>query len=638
MIIGKDVSVMGEKKLKREIEGYYTDDRIKVPLKLYLCRVFGDLLVFKIKIFPGATEEKIQHHLGTVKQILKLQLFQLYKEGSELYFVVSKCRNFDNRLRGILTRPTYTEHTRGMAVPFPIGFNALRKPLIVDLVSYVHWLLGGSPKSGKTVCVQCLIASIVWSCSPENVNLIVFDGASNLTGFDGLPHLSCPVIHDTDTGFMVISALEKEMERRLLIKKEDVEEFNRLPYIICVWDESKSFISGIGSKHMAQHLPAIISNILRLGRNAKIHIVLIAQDPLVKEMKCEIGNITARLAFTCANPSYSVTILGKGGAEKLSGEGEMYFKSPQHTGLQYIKGAYISSGEIDTVCARVKSKYNVASPDGIKWDDSRKFIIDADDFEHGNASVFMGGDDILLTSPAITKQDIDDKLFAKIIIWTLGRKTVSGNAIHKAFEALDVSARDGDKFLERLYKLGIAGEPNVKSPRNVKPTCIEDLSDEVISFLNHYDYTTEDIQKVFNARLGNPDIVEDVEADTLNVLPQPGCEPSVVHTVVTNSRDKELAMDEEKKSITDSIHNLAIIIKIIGDIAFQANLLALNAAVEAARAGEHGKGFAIVSDEVRNLATKSHQSAKYVANMVDGLIAKSDLYFQLADQHTDAVL
>jgi len=98
-------------------------------------------------------------------------------------------------------------------------------------------------------------------------------------------------------------------------------------------------------------------------------------------------------------------------------------------------------------------------------------------------------------------QDIADEVFAEIIMWTLERKTVSGNAIFKAFKDYGVGERKAGRILERLYKLGIAGNANVKLGRKVLPGCIEDLSPEAIDFLDRCGYTQEDIEKAFDARL-----------------------------------------------------------------------------------------------------------------------------------------
>jgi predicted Ser/Thr protein kinase len=152
----------------------------------------------------------------------------------------------------------------------------------------------------------------------------------------------------------------------------------------------------------------------------------------------------------------------------------MYFVSNKHKGLEYLKGAKIMEKEIDTVCDHIRSTY-----EDMKWDDSYKFTIDfeiTDDVEG-----------MLAISPVATAQEIEDALFARIIIWSLERETVSANAIHLAFKDDKVGERQSKKFLERLQSLGIVGEMAKKRQgRKVLITCVEDLPDEARVIFDRY--------------------------------------------------------------------------------------------------------------------------------------------------------
>jgi S-DNA-T family DNA segregation ATPase FtsK/SpoIIIE len=630
-------------KYKKQIIDHYKDI---VPLELKFVSVTDNLFVFRIEFILGTAEDKIRKNLSDVGQALKFPLFQLHREDSELFLVASKCKDFDNRLLGILTSPVYEEHTKDMAIPYPIGFDVMRRPILVDLVVYKHFLIGGASNSGKTIGLRSLITSTLWRCSPENVNLVVIDGPAELVDFNMLPHLSCPIIQTTDIGYNAVMAVHKEMKRRLILKNEDAVEFNLLPAIVLIIDECVSFVAGINSKQMSQSLAGTISLILRMGRHAKVYAILATQNPSVEEMKCDLSPITTRVAFACGKPHSSVTILGEGGAEQLSGNGEMFFASKKHTGLQYIKGAYISSEEIDAVCVHVRAKYDTTSPDGIKWDDSRKFIIDTDSFECADASVAFDADYGLLASPAITKQDIDDKLFVQIIMWSLERETVSTNQIKDAFGIGWPQARG---FLEKLFNCGIVGNQISKLPRKVLPILLGDLSSEVINLLNRHGYTEADINKTLDAKNSvniSSDAVNVTDASLKASPSENECSAvqimlieKITESMPTINNNGEIAshqlwadgVDGAIKDITASIYNVASVIKAIDDIAFQTNLLAHNIADETARAGEHGKSFSMIADEVRNLAVQSQQVAKNATNMIESLIAKSESYFQLAE-------
>ena len=571
------------KKFKNKILEYYAE--VRVPFRLEFVHEKGNLLTYRIKFVAGTTEDRIRHYLKDVAQMLKVELFQLHRVGMDLFLVIAKDKMIDNSLLRIITNPQYAEHTKDMQVPYPIGFNVMGRPVIVDLVKYIHWLLGGSSNSGKTVGVKCLITGIIWSCSPEDVNLIIYDGASNLTQFDGAPHLSGSVMQEPEMGFLAVMKQHEEMERRIKLKNEDIEEFNRLPILVGVFDEFISLIASISDKNMSKYLTDKMSQLLRRGRHAKIHLVLAAQDPLIKDMKCDIGNASSRLAFTCAKLNYSMTILGESGAQNLSGDGEMYFKSNKHTGLEYIKGAYISSGDITKVCEYIRAKYEDA-----EWDDSYKFTLDGGNF--GKPAPCTSAD-----TPVLTEQEIEDRLFAKIILWTLDHETVSALQLKTTF---NMGWPRANVFLDRLHELGIVGDPHGKLPRKVLVACIEDLTEDVISFLDSHEHVT-------------------VDEDALTESPQSECEFSTDHVPASAA---------ELKS---TVNEVSRAIKIVQDIAFQANLLALNATVEASKAGEHGAGFAAVAEEVRDLAAKCQDAAANILDLIQDLVCKFEDYFQTAD-------
>ncbi|MCL2203417.1 MAG: FtsK/SpoIIIE domain-containing protein [Defluviitaleaceae bacterium] len=462
------------KKYKRRSLEYYA--KVGVPFELDFVRAKENLLIYRIKFVAGTTEGRIRQYLRDVAQMLKVQLFQLHRTGRDLFLIVAKDKMLDNRLLRIIANPQYPEHTKGMRIPFVIGYGVLEQPIIVDLPEYIHWLFGGSSNSGKTVGLKCLIISIICSCSPEDVNLILYDGASNLAQFDGVPHLSGDVMQDPESGFDAIMKLYEKMEWRIKLKREDIEEYDRQPFIVGVFDEFISLIASISDRNMAKQLTDKMSQLLRRGRHAKIHMVLAAQDPLIKDMKCDIGNASSRLGFTCTKPNYSMTILGESGAQNLSGDGEMYFKSNKHTGLVYIKGAYISSDEIDAVCKHICAKYE----DG-DWDDSRRFTLDDEGFGESELGAGAG-------TPVLTEQEIEDRLFAKIILWALQRETVSAQQIKTDF---NMGWPRANMLLDRLNEIDIVDDPYGKQPRKVIPACVEDLPEDVIDFLESQGYTAE---------------------------------------------------------------------------------------------------------------------------------------------------
>ncbi len=139
-----------------------------------------------------------------------------------------------------------------------------------------------------------------------------------------------------------------------------------LPAIVCVIDEYVSFINNIDDKKQSADIASKISNIIRRGRHAKIHLVISTQDPALKNMKVDVGNITTRLAFKCAKYHNFIAILGESGAEQLQGKGTLLFKAHNYSAPIYLQRAYISDDEAAELVNYVKAKEN---------DFSNKFLI-----------------------------------------------------------------------------------------------------------------------------------------------------------------------------------------------------------------------------------------------------------------------
>jgi len=255
-----------KKKIKKDIKRiiqYFS--HVGVPIDISWYSIEGNRTIFKIKYLPGTMEKKIRAFLKDICQLLKLHTFQLHREDKKLFFVALKEKINNNRLLQIFANSTYRNVMRCMYIPYAVGFDIIGQPVIVDIKSLPHLLIGGASNSGKTMGLQCLITSIVLNCSPRDINLIIFDGASNLSHFDNIAHLSHPVVQDSPSGFKVIMELHTEMKRRILIKNSD--EFHQLPLIVLIMDEFVSFVSSVESKQMSKLLPEMISNILRCGKN-----------------------------------------------------------------------------------------------------------------------------------------------------------------------------------------------------------------------------------------------------------------------------------------------------------------------------------------------------------------------------------
>ena len=355
-------------------------------------------------------------------------------------------------------------------------------------------MVSGTTGSGKTVGLRCLLLGLIGGCSPNKVNLLICDKANEFEDFTNIPHLSYPVITDSETFLQVMLQLKAELDRRLSVK--NTKEFARLPALICVADEFLSFISEIKGKKKADLAVELISALLRRGRHAKIHLVLAAHNPTQKSMRIDLSDIPSRTAFRCAKFNNSITILGEGGAEKLRGDGDMLYRPASNAELQRIQGVFIAPKETRAFLNHVRLSYAQRSKEEMERANLLKlkygFVINKDAMTAAKVAT-----EYSTITPCKTNNEIDDQLFAKIAIWALGRETISGNMICDTFH---IGWKRANAFLRRLHTLEIAGNMYEKLPRAILPQVVDDISDQALEFLAKSGISMEDITTAIQKR------------------------------------------------------------------------------------------------------------------------------------------
>ena len=255
-----------------------------------------------------------------------------------------------------------------------------------------------------------------------------------------------------------------------------------LSIVLCIIDEYVSFINNVGDRKLSQEVSNGISNLLRRGRHAKIHMVLSTQDPTIKNMKVDIGNITSRMAFACAKYHNSITIIGEGGAEKLFGKGAMLYKSNENPNPLYLQGAFMPTNEVKHIIERIVSaSHNVRT----------KYVIP--DLSTVQISIPTG----LTESDKAPNENGDKKELAEIIMWALGRNTISANQMQEKFRmgnrAYDV--------LEKLFCLNLITGKFHNQPRTVLPKCVEDIPSEIVEFLLANGVIIDEIETIIKTRV-----------------------------------------------------------------------------------------------------------------------------------------
>jgi S-DNA-T family DNA segregation ATPase FtsK/SpoIIIE len=256
----------------------------------------------------------------------------------------------------------------------PLGKNFSGDVVHLAINNMPHILIAGATNSGKSVCLNSIIVSLLMKVKPSQVRFIMIDPKMvELTMYDGIPHLLAPVIVDPKKAASVLSWALEEMKNRLQILRDynckKLEEFNfmvkrdygkdddlkQLPYILIVIDELADLMMV-----SAAEVENSICRIAQMARAVGIHLIISTQKPVVKILTGLIKtNIPARIAFKVTDFTDSRTILEHGGAEKLIGKGDMLYLSPQGGRPERLQGAFLATREINLVTNYIKSQGKV---------------------------------------------------------------------------------------------------------------------------------------------------------------------------------------------------------------------------------------------------------------------------------------
>ncbi|MEW6009595.1 MAG: DNA translocase FtsK [Candidatus Omnitrophota bacterium] len=271
-----------------------------------------------------------------------------------------------------------------------IGKDITGQPVIADLGQMPHLLIAGTTGSGKTVCVNSLIMSILFKLRPDEVKFILVDPKMvELAQFNKLPHLLCPVVTTANKVSGALNWVVAEMEKRYQILAEagvrNIDYFNeknsaKLPYIIVVIDELADLMAVA-----ANHIENAITRLAQLSRAVGIHLILATQRPSVDVITGVIkANFPARISFKVASKVDSRTVLDMNGADKLLGKGDLLFLKPGESKLIRAQACLIKDNEIervvDFIIKQAQPVYNEqvlkASDKGIQAFDEKDELFD----------------------------------------------------------------------------------------------------------------------------------------------------------------------------------------------------------------------------------------------------------------------
>ena len=289
-------------------------------------------------------------------------------------------------LREIISNEKFK--SKEIKLPLALGKNISGVPIIGDLSSMPHLLIAGTTGSGKSVCINTIIVSLLYKLNPDLCKFILIDPKMlELSSYEGIPHLLCPVITDAKKATSALNWTVREMNNRYkLMSKEGVRNIDgynakhklKMPYIVVVVDEMSDLMLVAGKE-----IENYIQKLSQMARAAGIHIIMATQRPSVDVITGTIkANFPTRVSFQVSSKIDSRTILGEQGAEQLLGKGDMLFMSSANR-IFRIHGPYVSEKEIEKITSILRAQ---GEPDYIdeitidnKAESSEQFSSDDED-------------------------------------------------------------------------------------------------------------------------------------------------------------------------------------------------------------------------------------------------------------------
>jgi S-DNA-T family DNA segregation ATPase FtsK/SpoIIIE len=357
------------------------------------------------------------------------------------------------RLRDVLEMPEFLSAPSKLA--FVLGKDIAGQAKWADLTKMPHMLVAGATNSGKSVCLNAIISSIITRASPEEVKFSLIDPKRvELTLYRDIPHLYHPVVVEPKDAVKVLRGMIVEMDRRyrkfaergvrnIVSYNSKLEEGESpLPYIVIVIDELADLMMTA-----AAEFEKLICRLAQLARATGIHLIVATQRPSVNVITGVIkANIPARVAFAVASQVDSRTILDAVGAERLIGSGDMLFDANNGGKATRIQGAYLSEEEVNRIVEVVKEHY-IYEP--------REYGLDLSAMDDDEA------DD---EKPARGSDDKRDDLYDEIKEFVTRHQEMSASLIQRKFE---IGYPRAGRIVDQLERDGVLGPADGPKPRKV---------------------------------------------------------------------------------------------------------------------------------------------------------------------------
>ena len=338
-----------------------------------------------------------------------------------------------------------------------LGKDIMGKVRWVEINDTPHMLVAGSTGSGKSVCINCIIASILMRSRPEEVKLVLVDPKKvEFSMYNGVPHLLCPVVTNPKKASVALQNIVSEMERRYELfehtkcKKisqynefcERNPEYKKLPYIVVIIDELADLML-VAAKEVEDS----IMRITQMARAAGIHLIVATQRPSTDIITGVVkANIPTRISFAVSSSIDSRTILDMVGAEKLLGKGDMLFLPMGENQPTRIQGAFVSEEELQKIVDFTISQQKACYDESITMDNSSS--SGEDNYNDGYVS----------------EEEYDDPLYNDIVEFVITQGKASASLLQRRFK---LGYNRAARIVDLLEERGIIGPQNGSKPREV---------------------------------------------------------------------------------------------------------------------------------------------------------------------------
>ncbi len=383
-------------------------------------------------------------------------------------------------LRSIMDAPGYEAIREKQILPLILGKDVAGVPLVSDLAKMPHLLVAGTTGSGKSVCINSIIISLILYHKPETVRLLMIDPKMvEMSGYSGIPHLMRPVITDMNEAAGVLDWACRTMDERYSqltkVRVRDIASFNKLsknkimdmlnddsefeamewpmPYIVIIVDEFSDLMM-VGAKEIEMY----ITRLAQKSRAVGIHVVLATQRPSVDVITGLIKtNMPSRIAFQVAAKIDSRTILDQNGADKLMGKGDLLFLPPGTSALTRAQGVLIEDDEIESMV------------DFWREQGSPVYIDDASvSRTAGNSNKKSGASSA--SSSFDNNASNDDEIYEQAVQVVLESGRPSASYIQRQ---LKVGYNKASRLIEQMEERGIVGPPKGSRGREILKTMDE---------------------------------------------------------------------------------------------------------------------------------------------------------------------